>query len=90
MTAYLIGYDLNRPHQDYQGLIDAIKGLSGTWWSYLDSTWIVAHPGPATAIRNALRPYIDANDRLLVVSLGREAAWAGFNENAGSWLLNNL
>ena len=40
MATYMIGYDLNRPGQDYPALIDAIKRL-GTWWHHLDSTWIV-------------------------------------------------
>lgn len=39
-ASILVGYDLNRPHQDYGDLIDAIKAL-GTWWHCLDSTWIV-------------------------------------------------
>ncbi len=89
MSAYLISYDLHRPEQDYDDLYDAIKGL-GTWWHHLDSTWIVKHPGPSVAIRDELKPYLDANDELLVVELTGEGAWTGFNDPGSSWLKNNL
>lgn len=90
MATYLIGYDLNRPHKDYPELIEAIKALGGTWWHHLDSTWIIKHAGPATAIRDALRLHIDSNDELLVVHLSGEGAWAGFSDKGSKWLRDNL
>jgi hypothetical protein len=90
VATYLIGYDLNRPGQSYPELLEAIKGLTDTWWHHLDSTWIIKHDGPATVIRDILRPHIDANDELLVVKLTGEGAWAGFKEQGSAWLKNNL
>lgn len=90
MNTYLISYDLNAPGRDYASLIAAIKALGGAWWHYLDSTWIVKHPGPTTAIRDALSPHIDVNDELLVVKLTGEGAWCGFNADASKWLEQNL
>ncbi|AIJ45913.1 hypothetical protein O987_08895 [Comamonas testosteroni TK102] len=89
MASYLIGYDLNKTGQDYAALIDAIKGL-GLWWHCLDSTWIIKHDGPSTVIRDALKPYIDSNDELLVVKLTGEGAWMGFNTECSTWLKENL
>ncbi len=89
MATYLVGYDLNRPGQDYAELLEAIKRL-GAWWHHLDSTWIVKHQGPATVIRDALTPYLDANDEILVVALASEGAWKGFNDQGSNWLKNNL
>ena len=40
MGTLLIGYDLDKPDQDYSDLIAAIKKL-GAWWHHLDSTWLV-------------------------------------------------
>jgi hypothetical protein len=88
MAAYMIGYDLIK-RKDYPELIDAIKRL-GKWWHCLDSTWIVVHPGPSTSIRNALKPHIDGDDRLLVAKLSGEAAWAHFDKECADWLVNNL
>lgn len=89
MASYLIGYDLNKNGQDYTALIEAIKGL-GSWWHCLDSTWIVKHDGPSTVIRDALKPYIDSNDELLVVKLTGEGAWMGFKTECSTWLKENL
>jgi hypothetical protein len=89
MKSYLIGYDLRKPGQDYKDLIEAIKKL-GTWWHCLDSTWIIKSNLSAEQIRDKLTPHIDANDKLLVVKLFREAAWIGFDKNCSDWLQNNL
>ena len=89
MACYLVGYDLNKPGSDYADVIEEIKRI-GTWWHCLDSTWIIAYNGPATAIRDALTPYLDANDELLVVRLSGEAAWTGFSKECSEWLKSNL
>ncbi len=39
MNTLLVGYDLNRPGQDYEDLTKFLKDQS-TWWHALDSTWI--------------------------------------------------
>ena len=91
MATYLIGYDLNRSGGDssYGDLIKAIKEFA-TWWHHLDSTWIIKSTKTAVEIRDALTPFIDSNDELLVATLTGEAAWHGFNNEASSWLKNNL
>lgn len=90
MTSYLVGYDLNRPHQDYPDLIEAIKALSGgTWWHHLDSTWIFRSGLSAEQIRDALVPHIDQNDELLVVALTGEGAWR-IASSGSDWLLKHL
>lgn len=39
MNTLLIGYDLNRPSQNYEDLFKVIKA-EGTWCHNLDSTWL--------------------------------------------------
>lgn len=90
LNSYLIGYDLNKSGQNYSLLIEKIKELANGYWHHLDSTWIIKHPGPATSIRDALTPYIDSNDELLVVKLNREAAWKGFNSRGADWIKTHL
>ena len=89
MATYMIGYDLNRPLQDYAELIDAIKTY-GTWWHQLDSTWLVVTEDTAVQIRDKLAPYLDANDELLVAKVSAPAAWRGFNDKGSQWLKENL
>jgi hypothetical protein len=90
LKTYLIGYDLNRPGQNYPELFDAIKQVGGTWWHCLDSTWIVKSDSTAKAIRDELAPHVDQGDELLVVNLTGESAWRGFNKECSDWLLNNI
>lgn len=53
MNTYLIGYDLDKPRQDYKDLIVAIKAV-GTWWHCLDSTWIAKSTLSAVQVRDKL------------------------------------
>lgn len=92
MTTFLIGYDLNKkaPPGQYDDLIKAIKGISGTHWHCMYSTWIVVSELSSKDIRDRLLGYLDSNDKLLVVQLGRSASWHGFSPEGSSWLLKQL
>ncbi|WP_030529782.1 hypothetical protein [Phycicoccus jejuensis] len=86
MATKLICYDLNRPHQEYDELIDAIKGL-GPWWRHLDSTWVVRTSLSTSQIRDQLASLMDGDDELLVVDVtSRPRAWRGFSARAARWL----
>jgi hypothetical protein len=89
MAIYMVGYDLNKPAQNYADLIAAIKTY-GTWWHHLDSTWIIETEQTAVQVRDNLAQHIDSNDELLVATIGAPAAWTGFNEKGSSWLLEHL
>jgi hypothetical protein len=97
MPIYLVGYDLNHgTESEYADLIGAIKEF-GDWWHCLDSTWLVDHAGPASAIYATLAPHLEnpddeeAGDRLLVARMGRGAAWTGsFSDDCEEWLEENL
>ena len=86
MNTLLVGYDLNRPLQDYPRLLAYLRS-GGTWWHHLDSTWLVVTTFTATQLRDALLPLIDANDELLVIDVtGRPRAWRGFDQRGSAWL----
>lgn len=86
MSTYQVGYDLDKPGQDYSDLIEAIKGL-GVWWHHLDSTWLVKSNLTATGVRDALKDRLDSNDELLVIDVtGAARAWYGFNASGSKWL----
>ena len=84
---FSISYDLNKPGQDYKGLYEAIKSC-GEWWHYLDSTWLVSTNLTADDIWGKLQPYVDENDRVLIVRATRpkqgwlpKKAWSWINEH---------
>jgi hypothetical protein len=90
MRTFLVGYDLNRPGQDYAALIAKLKSY-GTYWHYLDSTWLIRAEGSAVDIRDALMSLIDATDELIVVDVtGDAAAWVGFDKRAADWIIRYL
>lgn len=94
MTAFIIGFDLNKEGAAYQeankALSEAIKEHFPTYWHHLDSTWVVVSNFSAKEIRDLLAPYVDSNDELLVVQSAGVGAWKGFNDRGSSWLNTHL
>ena len=90
MSTLLVGYDLNRPGQDYPELIEEIKAI-GAWWHHLDSTWLVRTELTPVEVCDRLKAHIDRGDELLVIDVtGRARAWAGFNDRGSKWLKDNV
>lgn len=90
MSMLLVGYDLNKPAQNYERLIEKLRAF-GTYWHHLDSTWLVQTSLTPKQLRDELRPLIDQNDELLVIEVTDEAAaWAGFNDKGTAWLRQHL
>ena len=74
---YLISYDLNKPGKNYDALINEITAMGGT--RVLLSQWVVRRNGTSAAgLRDHFWTFMDANDRLLVVSID-DSDWAGNN-----------
>lgn len=74
---YLITYTLKTPGWNYTGFFTALQSL-GTWWHYLDSTWIIKNsiytPQQMHAI---LGPHLSRNDFILIVEIvpGNKNGW---------------
>lgn len=90
MRTLLVGYDLNRPGQNYPALYEALKEAT-LWWRHLDSTWLLRTNKSPVELRDQLRPLIDTGDELLVIDVTAcAAAWSGFNERGSQWIKNHL
>jgi len=86
MNKYLITYDLkNKSIRDYQSLFIAIKSL-GSWWHYLDSTWIIKTNLNSQQIWNMLSKHLLTNDHILVVKIDGSDKWGWLPQDAWSWL----
>jgi len=68
---YIISYDLKKPGRNYRSLFKAIKEC-GTWWHYLESTWIVSTSMSSKTISEKLRAKIDKNDKLLIIKATKD------------------
>lgn len=67
---YLISYDLHQEGQDYKSLFDTIKSCStGTWWHYLESTWIIKSNSTVNQISEKIKNVSDDNDNFLVIEV---------------------
>jgi hypothetical protein len=91
MAVYLIGYDLIKPGKDYSKIVPEIKRAFPDYWHCLDSTWLVKTEYSAVQIRAHLAQFIDTNDRILVATIGKGAAWSvSFGNECQDWLRRNL
>lgn len=79
MATYMIGYCADQVDQECPGLDEAIHGLTDRCWHNDDRTWIIDHCGTASAIRDALKPHVDARTGLVVVKVSSKDAWAGYD-----------
>lgn len=88
MNTILVTYDLrgDEDSQEYARLIKEIKAF-GDVIKPLYSVWLVRTTWTASQVRDDLRRWIDANDRLLVWNVtGRAAAWHGLAPSHGAWI----
>ncbi len=56
----------------------------------LNGMWFVRSEETSDQIRDDLRACIGPDDTLLVLEIGRDAAWAGVPTSVGEWLLDQL
>lgn len=81
---YAVNYDLKKPGRDYSGLYGAIKNC-GSWWHYLDSTWLVDTQLSADGIWERLSPHVDRNDSVLVIGVTKDySGW--LPRDAWDWI----
>ena len=73
MKNYMVVYDLERRGESYEPLLNALRGLGGLHVLY--SKWVLKSDSSAKELRDYLRTFVDAGDKLLVVGLDGEAAW---------------
>ena len=82
---YSISYDLRKPDRNYEDLYKGIQSF-GYWWHQTGSNWIIATNKNCAEIRDYLKQFIDANDKLFVVALQKNWAAVGFSQNEYNWM----
>jgi hypothetical protein len=75
MAVYLVAYDLRKPGQNYDRLIQALQSVP--YCRPLESTWFIEVTGNARAVRDWLKAFIDQNDRMIVSEMTPD--WAMYN-----------
>lgn len=85
MATYIITYDLMKPGQNYPDLIKAVQNYK-TYCHLQESVWLIVSEQSAVSVRDDLKKYIDANDKLFVAKVSSPAAWFNHGEKIGDWL----
>ena len=87
MNNIIISYDLFKQGQNYEALIAAIKGISGSWAKVHKSVWYVKTPLTAVQVCDRLKAVIDSNDSLFVVDASNNnAAWFNLGDKVSKYL----
>lgn len=91
MKTILVTYDLvgtDETSSDYKKLIEHIRSYPN-WANVARSVWIIKTNSSVSQVRDDLRSYQDADDRLFVAVLTGVAAWQNVI-CSNEWLLQNL
>ena len=65
----VVSYDL-KSARDYTPFYEALK-QQGSWWHYLASTWLISTDSSPAQVVEAVRPFMDSPDFLLVAEMGK-------------------
>jgi len=87
MPTYLVTYDLNKPGADYSDLLKKIKEFP--WARLSESSYAVNVNSTPEGLFNTLKPFLDQNDNLYVITLKRP--YTGFGpKQVNDWLEQHL
>lgn len=85
MIKYLITYDLkNKGIKNYDALYSAIR-LTGKWWHFLDSTWIVQSSFTSQQIYNQLAPHLLKDDNILIIKIDPTDKYGWLPQGGWTW-----
>lgn len=85
MAIILVTYDLRKPGRNYEPVYEYLKRF--TYCHHLESVWLLDTNKSTEAIRDELKPKVDANDAFFVVRIQRD--WGALNFGCGTWLNAN-
>jgi hypothetical protein len=89
MTRVLIvTYDLIKPGQNYEKLIQRIKQY-GEWARLGGSSYLISTANSPVEVRNYLSVVLDQNDKLWVGVAPAPSAWHGLPNDVSNWILSN-
>jgi hypothetical protein len=84
MKYYHISYDLRNKEKNYEDLTRELASI-GESFHILGSTWFVATPKSAAAIKKQLLRVIDPDDGLIITSVSREIEHQALDDDISAW-----
>lgn len=90
MNTLLVSYDLITPGRNYEPLRKFLESHS-SWAKPVQSLYMVKSSKSAESLRNDLTPFLDTNDKIIVIDVTSDAAaWKGLSEKVSDWIKKNL
>lgn len=90
MAIYLVAYELSQEGRNADCLEDKLEGYR-THWRMQPSAWLIQTLQSASKIHEDLNTCLEANDKLFVARLSRDAAWgSSYESEVDAWLHENL
>jgi hypothetical protein len=88
MKVLIISYDLYKPEQNYDKLLQKIRSY-GSWAKLGGSAYLIATTQTPVNVRDNLATVLDANDALFVGTCPVPSAWKGLPDEVAKWILEN-
>jgi D-alanyl-D-alanine dipeptidase len=81
-----VSYDLYSPGQNYDAVINAVKGL-GDWAKVQKSLWYVKSNHSASSAVDVVWAKMDANDSIIVIdATNKNAAWRNLSDEVSKYI----
>ena len=88
MAVYLVTYDLHKPGNNYEGILEQIKKSAG-WAKLSESSYAISTSETVDAAYKRIHVKADANDTMYVIALRKP--WNGRGPKAvNDWLEQHL
>jgi hypothetical protein len=87
MAVFLVTYDLKKPGQSYDRLLEYIKTHS--WARLSESSYAIRTNASTDDVYERVRTFVNANDTVYVINLTRPYNGYGPND-VNTWLEENL
>ena len=84
---YLITYNLKTTNWNYTGFFSTLQNI-GSWWHYLDTTWIIKSEFTSQQIYSMIAPHLSKSDLILVVEIVANTSFGWLPKDAWDWLNN--
>lgn len=86
MPVYSVSYDLNKPGQDYSGLLNELRASPG-YLHFLKSGWLIGTKESPNQVWDRLAKHIDKGDKLLIIQVVNYK-WGWLTKEQWEWIDN--
>jgi hypothetical protein len=86
MNFFLVTFSLRNQARDYNQFFVALRGNALQWWHFIEQTCVITTTLDIRSLTNALLPYIEATDSLLIIPMTPHQMQGWLPTNAWEWL----